>query len=262
MTRRSWANSALSLGACVTVGVLLAGSALGQISGQADPYTRALPPQVPGDEVPPYAQIPAPESHVLDSAKVMDEGRTAQLSAYLLERASQDGVQVYLATQEQTSGLSAGELAAKYRREWLRDTDLGGVLVFNPINRTFGISVTNSATEFLEPGTLGTIVERCKETLTRQRNPAQTLREATMDFEYEIRSAKAGEARQSANMEPLVWGGALAGALLLGAGLIALVLHVHSQNYFGKPTMLPVYRMQSRLGARNSGGHHAEMEIR
>jgi hypothetical protein len=231
------------------------------VSGKADALTRIIPPEDPPAE-PVKQRKPLPESHILDEAQVLDSARLESLSAYLKNSAENDKVKIFLATHQQVTGKTSGELASELRKEWLKDSEIGGVLVFNPVGRTFGISVTGTTMELLEPGTLNTLVQRCKQTLAHQRNAPQTLREATMDLEYEIRSAKTGTATESLQMRLIVRAATALGGLLVLIAAAFLFRFVRHHNYFGKAVLLPIYRMEPRLGATSSGGHSTEADLR
>jgi hypothetical protein len=204
---------------------------------------------------------PAPETFILDEAGILDETRAQKLGSYLRAQAEKESLRVYLVTTNLSQGTTPGERAVALRKAWFNDSEFGGVILYNPISRTFGFGITSTTYQALEPGTMNSISETYHATLQRLRNPSQALREIAMDFEYELRQARAGTAKRMRVMVPLRTAGTIAGISALVIAFLFLLRYASAQNYFGHAVHFPVRSVDPRLGGQHSGGHMADIDL-
>jgi len=198
--------------------------------------------------------IAPPENFIVDPGYLLDPPRRVKLEAHLEGHRRETGIRVYLAAYPSLRDESPSTRAVRLQSGWVQN-GLGGVLVYGADTRRFGVAVSRATSETLPPGSLQGVLERSERNLKSSKNVALVLREATMDLEYELRSALRENQRKRNRTAPL----RIAVIVVLAAGfLVGITFLIHQlrvQNLFGRSHRF-VRRPDppSRYGGLRSGG--------
>ncbi|MGI9242441.1 MAG: TPM domain-containing protein [Verrucomicrobiales bacterium] len=206
----------------------------------------------------------APESMILDQARLFNAGESAQLSARLKEFHAVHGMRVYVVAYSVLIGETIADRTRLLRDKWL-DGDRGIVVGYLRGSDRITFSATGDP--------LNTALKpRLKQLFTdayenAQREPGATGR-VTAAVELLLSGLpKAFEGQRSAEivnhsetLSFVTWALALL-ALLAALGMLAFHLMRRAQDQVGKSYTFPPIKVAERFGAPYSGGHQAEIHF-
>lgn len=205
----------------------------------------------------------APESHVLDEAEVLDQTRREKLVATLLRSAEEEDVHVFLRTLK---SLDEGEFPSERARdlavEWIPGREEGAVIVFVQDLGRFGVWPSGKLSAIDEENILRDLDEQYDELLGKRRNTAQTVREATLDLDYQVRLLVRDNRERMRVLGPIRKVALVAGGILAVILLLLVLREVKLHNSFDRKYMFPVGKAALRLGAPHGGGNMAVIQLR
>jgi len=204
------------------------------------------------------AQIPeAPERWINDPIGTLNIRRSESLQQHIERTHLETGISIHVVTY---SSLPERELASARASQLLdlwSDAELGGLIVYVENPERLAVATSRTATREDEDGALRTLASRANMRLAAGGNPAQILRETTLELDYVLRAIHRRQQTSFFVQYPLhlLWTGAgvLAAILLL---MISLGQARH-HNLFGQSIIFPEQSAPQRLGGNRSGGHSA-----
>ena len=231
-------------------------------SGQEAP---ASPEPSLSDLFTPDPLEPAPESLVLDNARLFREREAAQLSMRLREFASTHDILIYAVAYSVLIGETIDQRASRLKDKWLSGKR-GIVVVYQRGSERMTFSSTADPINYLHRTALQDIFGTAYAKAADHERGSSRVIAAVNQLMAVLPDAIA--AQQNSNQETasetrgfISW--SLAGLVVLAAGgMVAFQFLRGAQAREAKTYTLPSIRVPTRLGAPYSGGHQAELNFR
>ncbi len=239
--------------ACLMLAIA-SGTLTGQQVSPSDESASARLPSVG------YQPPKAPATGILDAAALFDEPRRSSIEKVMDRLRKTHRVTLYLATFE---SLSERELPADRARvlskAWLKDDQLGAVLVYIVNEERFALASTSALDILDRDNVLNALPKQYEQLAGIRTSAAIATREALYNLDFNIRKILDDDAQRKRVLLPLVYFGAAVGTTIVLALIVALFREIALHNFFGRKLLFPSIKKPERLGARNSGGHSATL---
>lgn len=206
---------------------------------------------------------PAPESRVLDEARVFDPGQTQEMSS-LLHEAATAGIDFYVLTLSFSGPEPVERVAERHRAAWCR-SGFGLVMAYERGSQGLTFSASPGGSMSVSAPELEAIFHRSQAAAAGAENPGDQLLAIVRQLLPELRQKVALQQklqREHITLEQwIIYGGAAAFLLLAFLFFLCLrrLLHVLKMRR-SQPCWFPPVQVASRFGAPYGGGVVAEID--